>query len=554
LIRKERVDYPNMEFNRDRKPLTKFILCDDGIYVCPDSQLTDFNYSDGYEIENRIYQDIKQSQDLSIYSKELTNKIVDWPSEYHFSPQRHNLLRHIKFTKSDNILELGCGCGAMTRFLGESGAAIDAIEGSSIRAKCAAARCRDLSNVNIYCSDFQSIEFEKKYDYVTLIGVLEYSPFFFESEDPFSSCVNIAKDALKPGGKLILAIENRLGLKYFMGLGEDHTAVPFLGIQDLYKKGTYKTFGRNELIDLFRSNGFENLDFYYPFPDYKLPEVILSEKAFQVAGFSSIDLIYTLKSRDYSFEVKPLFSEKLVWQQLAKNGLVRDFSNSFLLVASLDGYESELTSEELLAIKYILVRKKEYNTQTIFYQNKNEKSIKVKKVLLNDSNYIGNDIIIHRLGEDNYYSGNNMARLIDNAVLTNDFDRFVKLLEVWIKFIIDKGLKVKNEKEIYCSIIRDEYIDCIPGNLILDGKNVYYIDKEWSFNENVQLSVFLMRYLIYYEKSDFINNNIQGESSSLQKIFSFFKIPFNKNLYDNYKILDREILCNIYSKEYISKL
>ncbi|HAR62789.1 MAG TPA: hypothetical protein DCS13_04930 [Candidatus Margulisbacteria bacterium] len=543
-----------MEFNRDRKPLTKFILCDDGIYVCPDSQLTDFNYSDGYEIENRIYQDIKQSQDLSIYSKELTNKIVDWPSEYHFSPQRHNLLRHIKFTKSDNILELGCGCGAMTRFLGESGAAIDAIEGSSIRAKCAAARCRDLSNVNIYCSDFQSIEFEKKYDYVTLIGVLEYSPFFFESEDPFSSCVNIAKDALKPGGKLILAIENRLGLKYFMGLGEDHTAVPFLGIQDLYKKGTYKTFGRNELIDLFRSNGFENLDFYYPFPDYKLPEVILSEKAFQVAGFSSIDLIYTLKSRDYSFEVKPLFSEKLVWQQLAKNGLVRDFSNSFLLVASLDGYESELTSEELLAIKYILVRKKEYNTQTIFYQNKNEKSIKVKKVLLNDSNYIGNDIIIHRLGEDNYYSGNNMARLIDNAVLTNDFDRFVKLLEVWIKFIIDKGLKVKNEKEIYCSIIRDEYIDCIPGNLILDGKNVYYIDKEWSFNENVQLSVFLMRYLIYYEKSDFINNNIQGESSSLQKIFSFFKIPFNKNLYDNYKILDREILCNIYSKEYISKL
>jgi 16S rRNA A1518/A1519 N6-dimethyltransferase RsmA/KsgA/DIM1 with predicted DNA glycosylase/AP lyase activity len=59
----------------------------------------------------------------------LRKKITDWPTEYHFSRQRHCLLRPLNIQAGEDVLELGCGCGAMTRYLGEIGAIVDSIEG-----------------------------------------------------------------------------------------------------------------------------------------------------------------------------------------------------------------------------------------------------------------------------------------------------------------------------------------------------------------------------------------------------------------------------------------
>ena len=179
-----------------------------------------FDYSDGDIEENRIYNILHDTIDKSCFSEELILKIVDWPTEYHFSPQRHNLLRHFNFKPSDKILELGCGCGAITRQLGETGAQVTSVEGSFRRASCAALRCEDLSNIKVYVSNFQDIAFEQEFDYVTLIGVLEYASLYFESEYPFDVCLKNIQKALKPNGKLIIAIENKLGLKYFNGFSE----------------------------------------------------------------------------------------------------------------------------------------------------------------------------------------------------------------------------------------------------------------------------------------------------------------------------------------------
>ena len=100
---------------------------------------------------------------------------------------------------------------------------------------------------------------------------------FFSDKDPLSSCLDIVKSALKPDGKLIVAIENRLGLKYFMGCSEDHGGAPFSGIQDLYNDKTAKTLGREELISLLKKSKFGSIDFQYPFPDYKIRNVFLKK-------------------------------------------------------------------------------------------------------------------------------------------------------------------------------------------------------------------------------------------------------------------------------------
>src|ERR1035441_1782888 len=78
-------------------------------------------YSDGFEVEQRLYDVVRSAGDRSSLSVELSAAICDWPSEYHLSRSRHCLLRPLAIQPGDNVLELGCGCGAITRYLGEIG-------------------------------------------------------------------------------------------------------------------------------------------------------------------------------------------------------------------------------------------------------------------------------------------------------------------------------------------------------------------------------------------------------------------------------------------------
>jgi hypothetical protein len=119
-------------------PLEKFVL-DEGSGVRLHPEHRAFAYSDGQAVEERLLRVLTEAADLSTMSRELITKITDWPSEYHLSPQRHNLLRHLDRLDGARVLELGAGCGAVTRFLGERGAYVSAVEGSLIRARCVAA-------------------------------------------------------------------------------------------------------------------------------------------------------------------------------------------------------------------------------------------------------------------------------------------------------------------------------------------------------------------------------------------------------------------------------
>ena len=116
-----------------------------------------------------------------------------------------------------------------------------------------------------------------KYDWVLLIGVLEYAPIFIKEGSSIESYLKKIGNFLSKKGQLVIAIENKLGLKYFNGCNEDHVNKIFYGLQGLYKKKGPVTFGKVELKTLLSESGFKNIDFLYPFPDYKLPYIIVTE-------------------------------------------------------------------------------------------------------------------------------------------------------------------------------------------------------------------------------------------------------------------------------------
>src|SRR5208337_2312389 len=268
------------------------------------------------------------------YSAEFLSYIKDWPTKYHLSLRRANILKAVLdlLDKDTDVLELGSGCGAITRWLGESFHSVDAIEGSRLRALVTRERTRDLPNVQVYCGDMMDTSFSgKQYGLVSLIGVMEYIPLRAKehaSRETF--CIDFLqklKSSLREDGVLVIAIENKFGAKYFSGCKEDHTNRFFEGLIG-YPNHTAVTFGRDELRAILMAAGFENIQFYHVFPDYKLPETFIKEDD-ETLSLSLHNWIKT-PFQDYSNKRLNLIPEPLFLQNLIKARLLWHFSNSFL--------------------------------------------------------------------------------------------------------------------------------------------------------------------------------------------------------------------------------
>jgi hypothetical protein len=97
-----------------------------GVWLRPN--FSGIAYNDGDEVELRIEKVVAAASDRSLFSPELAAACSDWPSYYHLSRTRANLLRPFaQRLMGADVLEVGAGCGAITRYLGEAGAHVCAL-------------------------------------------------------------------------------------------------------------------------------------------------------------------------------------------------------------------------------------------------------------------------------------------------------------------------------------------------------------------------------------------------------------------------------------------
>lgn len=307
----------------------------DGVF-CAAAEEPKFDYSDGEDTEVRLFKILSNAQDLSSDSDELQAQINDWPSEYHLSKTRANLLRPLNLGGVRRVLELGCGCGSISRYLGElEGVQVDSVEGSAARAGLAALRCRDLDNVTISVANFNEVKIPANYyDLILFVGVTEYAGRFSNrdtDQQALQDLLALAKRATKEGGVTLVAIENRLGLKYMLGANEDHYALRFVGL-DNYKESTgIRTYSKAEWEAEIASANYVASKFMYPFPDYKVPTVVVTDTA---KPTSVVDALEGVHSRDYSAPFDLGESEHRAWQGLLEASNLADHANSFLILLS----------------------------------------------------------------------------------------------------------------------------------------------------------------------------------------------------------------------------
>ncbi len=456
-------------------------------------------YSDGDTTEIKLGKILREASDLSALSSELREHCTDWATLYHLSSARGNILRPFEQYLNSDILEIGAGCGAISRYLGECGGNVLSLEGSPRRAQMAASRTRDLDNVTVLAERFDDFKTDHRFDVITLIGVLEYASMFSNAEDPALGMLERIRSLLKPNGHLFIAIENQLGLKYFAGAPEDHLGVPMYGIEGRYLKGQPKTFGRKELAELIKRAGFAQSEFLSPNPDYKLPNSITTERGLGSRDFDAAALAWQNVKKDPQLPGETFFNLEQAWPVVIDNGLGMDMANSFLIAASQDLQPT--VPENVLAYHYSTGRKTSYCKESRFVDTADGIVVKYRRLDSQEAAVASRGFNYILPEQDRYVRGHVLSEdFLDIAATQNwTIDDFGGFVTQYIRAI--QGLLAQRGESVELNavdaVLPGIFLDAVPQNIVINDEHTpSLIDIEWEVTSGVSLGHLLMRALL----------------------------------------------------------
>lgn len=462
-------------------------------------------YCDG-AIEDEILK-IVQENSPSEYVRIIEER-KSWPVLYHLSRLRENIVSWIPVGKTDKALEVGSGCGAITGALSAKAGSVTCVELSKKRSLINAYRHLNCENVTIKLGNFQEIEPELAcdYDYIFLIGVFEYAQSYIGGEKPFETFMEIMKKHLAPHGRLVIAIENRFGLKYWAGCREDHLGTYFNGIEGYPGGGGVRTFTRGGLEKICRANGITDYSFYYPYPDYKFMTCVYSDERLPKAGELSDNM------RNFDRDRLLLFDEKNVFDSLIEEGLFPQFSNSYVLVTgeplpvTYARFSNDRAPEFAIRTE---IRKAETADGHNGKEARGAAEMEVRKIPLTEGArahvkkleetyhrleklYEGSGLSINRCRLDGdeavfeYLPGRTLEELLDGCLEREDTEAFRRLFERYCGYVRYP------QNALVCDY------DLIFSNLIVQDDAWHLIDYEWIAEGRIPPQELILRALYCY--------------------------------------------------------
>ena len=449
--------------------------------------------------EERMKSIFLSTDDRSSASDFLASHITDWPSRYHLDRRRTNILRPINFDKSMRVLDVGAGTGVMSRYAAEKGAEVVALEGDSMRAELASLRCEGL-NVDVRCGSVNDFDDSEGFDLILVIGVLEYA-----TNHPAGSSGFLKKlsQLLNPDGSIVIAIENQMGLAYWMGANEDHLNEPWVGLEGYVSTSSVKTFSKPVLSSLLTDAGFKHQNWLYPFPDYKLPLTILSDRAYMEND--RVDLIDQLVGSPVDRSrsgVLPFFDTRALHRQVVDSDMGQDMSNSFLVICRLNESKSIL-DEDVIAWRFSGDRKKDFLGVRQVTVEDGTRKINRKPAYENISSE--SSWLIQKNDEspsEKYVSGPNLEQLALRSLREGNLKDFETLLSMFDDWLTLNTCTPPADSEIHpfltdlsAEVLNEELLDCGFDNLVFEDGVLKLIDDEWSASGGVNADLAIARSL-----------------------------------------------------------
>lgn len=464
-------------------------------------------YCDG-AVEDELLEIVKNFSQTE-YARIIEVK-KSWPVLYHLSPLRENIVDWIPMNKTSKVLEVGSGCGAVTGALSRKAGTVTCVDLSKKRSRINAYRHSECENVTIHVGNFKDIEhdLDRDYDYICLIGVFEYGQSYIGGATPYEDFLNILKKHLAENGRIIIAIENKYGLKYFAGCKEDHLGSYFSGIENYAGSGV-RTFGREGLERIFKSCGMRQYYFYYPYPDYKFMTTIYSDAYLPGRGELSNNF------RNFDRDRMLLFDEKSAFDGIVEEGLFSVFANSYLVVLGANFSEKY--------VKYSNDRADDYVIKTQINRESSSSLPQVYKVPLTQAaenhirgmavayenlleKYEGGRLEINRceLEETDgtlravfeFVNGTPLSELMDACLDRDDQEGFHRYFKEYV------------ERIGYHSDYPVADFDLVFSNILVNGDKWTLIDYEWTFGKPIDTKELAFRAVYCYLLEDEKRNRL----------------------------------------------
>ena len=458
-------------------------------------------YCDG-DVEDELLQIVRDLSPVE-YARVIEER-KSWPILYHLSPLRENIVDWIPMDKSAKVLEVGSGCGAITGALARKAGSVTCVDLSRKRSLINAHRHSECDNVTIHVGNFKDIEprLPRNYDYICLIGVFEYGKSYIGGKTPYSDFLRILMRHLARSGRIIIAIENKYGMKYFAGCKEDHLGTYFSGIENYEGGGGVRTFSRKGLERIFDRCGASEYHFYYPYPDYKFMTTLYSDAYLPGKGELTNNL------RNFDRDRMLLFSEKAAFNGILEDELFPVFANSYVAVVG-PGFECKYT-------KYSNDRAAEYTIRTEIGKDSTG-MVYVRKYPLTEAardhvrgmavayenllkKYEGGRLEINRCrlvergdslyAEFDFVEGIPLTQYLDQCLENDDMEKFRMLFKEYL------------ERTGYNSNFEVADYDLIFSNILVQKNTWTLIDYEWTFGKPIDTKELAFRAVYCYLLED----------------------------------------------------
>lgn len=296
-----------------------------------------------YVNEDRLESEIKGI--LSAGKDVETLKIPDEISRDAYlclTKKRENILKWYKFQEDASVLEIGAGYGELTEYLCDHVGHVTCYERKTERLDVIKMRCKSYDNLECCCGYLQQQNWTEKFDYIFIHDIFALSRKFFKAEDASVEMLKFLLQYLKPEGKILLMIENRLGLKYFAGAAEEISTQFFWGLKSYDEDECCRTFSRAELDDILKKSGITKCNWFYPYPNLVYPLEIYTDEIME-------KIVYGISKPDYEIisDRYQLFDEQRMFWSLHKEGIENRFVNAFFIECSMMDVEKQILFTDL---------------------------------------------------------------------------------------------------------------------------------------------------------------------------------------------------------------
>lgn len=447
--------------------------------------------------------------------KDVLNSDSRWEVFYHLSTLRQSLYNWYPFAKDSSLLEIGAGFGALTGLFCEKCGHVVSIERNTIRAKALRNRYKGVTNLDVYEVDFSAYESIDKFDYIVLTGILETQFAGDNKPTKYVEFLHKIKRLLKPSGRLLVAVNNKYGLKYFCGVRSPHTGKSFSGLNQYNEKSTGYNWGRKEFIDILKSAGFSSYKFFYPLPDYRIPQLIYSDAHLPSSNIHERIMTY------YERQEPLLADEKKLYKDVAENNVFPFLANSFLVeclaesaIFSDVNYAAVTTDRgKENGFATIVTDKNTVRKEALFKEG--QKNLEQLFFNVNDIGQHGVEIVPH-----SYQDGYVEMPYVDcvplsevlEGIVEQQPDDFVKIFEQLYESILKSSEHIATNElakkyegcpiaegltsEDYGPILEKCYIDMVPFNCFYKDGKLLFFDQEF-LREGYPAKYTLFRALLY---------------------------------------------------------